>query len=303
MLKNFTPVPEDICIVTVCDNHFAIMLSVLIKSIEINHVANETIHIFVVEDHIDTKNKLKLIDSIDKGNIEITWLPIKDVIPKNVAFPLDASTFPLNVYVRLFIPHFVPKTYSKAIYLDVDMVVKKDISLLWNTEINGNLIAGVVDRSEKVSSTWGGITNYQELGLSPETKYFNSGLLIMDLEKWRETELSLEILACITKHKQFANFPDQYGLNVIFANQWFELDPRWNNYATLNEENPYIIHFIGRKPIYSSYENNVNYKNEFHYYLKLTQWADFKQKKEYDRLFFKLLHRSEKIIKNLFRKV
>jgi len=277
------------------------MLAVLIKSIEINHLSNGIIHIHIVDDGIHATNKLKIVNSIDQKNIKITWLPIKEVIPKGVALPLDASSFPLNVYVRLFIPYFVPKTYSRAIYLDVDMVVKKDISLLWNTAINGKIIAGVVDRLNIVGGAWGGITNYLELGLAPDTKYFNSGLLIMDLEKWRKTELSLEILACISKHQQFANFPDQYGLNVIFANQWFELDQRWNTYATSNEENPYIIHFIGRKPIYSSYENNEDYKNEFFHYFNLTKWADFKQKKEYNRLFFKLLNRSQKSIKKLFR--
>ena len=65
-------------------------------------------------------------------------------------------------------------------------------------------------------------------------------------------------------------FPINMGLNVIFANQWFELDHRWNTFATLNEKDPYIIHFIGRKPIYSSYENNESYATDFFSYLQLT---------------------------------
>ncbi len=294
---------QDICIVTVCDNHFAVMLAVLIKSIEINHVSNESIHIYIVDDGINAKNKEKIINSIDQKKINLTWLPIIEVIPKEISFPLDKSSFPLNVYIRLFIPYFIPQTYLKAIYLDVDMVVKKDISLLWNIGISGKTIAGVVDRSEKVSNAWGGISNYKELGMHPDTKYFNSGLLIMDLEKWRKTELSFEILNCITKYQQFANFPDQYGLNVIFANQWFELDHRWNTFATLTEKDPYIIHFIGRKPIYSSYENNQSYAADFFHYLKLTKWADYSLKTEYARLLKKLLNHSQKKLKKILGKV
>ena len=297
------PFPEEICIVTVCDDHFAVMLAVLIKSIEINHFSNESIHIYIVDDGISAKNKLKIINSIDRKKIELTWFPIDEVLPKDVALPLDKSTFPLNVYIRLFIPHFLPQTCLKAIYLDVDMLVKKDISILWNTGIDGKIIAGVVDRSEKVCSSWCGITNYKELGLHPDTKYFNSGLLIMDLEKWRKTTLSHDILDCIHKYKNFADYPDQYGLNVIFANQWFELDHRWNTFATLSEKDPYIIHFIGRKPIYSSYENNESYATDFYHYLQFTQWADYKEKNELFRLLKKLRILFVKKLKIALRKV
>ncbi|MET3114122.1 lipopolysaccharide biosynthesis glycosyltransferase [Pedobacter sp. CG_S7] len=290
-----------ITLVTVCDNNFAVMLTVLIKSIEINHKTNESIDLYIVEDNIKSKNKLKLIASIDHKKINVIWLDMADLLPKDISLPLDRSNFPLNVYLRILIPHFLPQSCEKAIYLDVDMVVRKDISLLWNTAINEKIIAGVVDRSEKVSSTWGGITNFKELGIHPDTKYFNSGLLIMDLKKWRKTELSLEILKCIAKYKEYANFPDQYGLNVIFANQWFELDQRWNTYSPSNEQNPYIIHFIGTKPIYSSYDSNLNYKKEFFHYLSLTKWADFKPKTEYNRLFNKILNRIKKKLKTYIK--
>jgi len=278
------------------------MLAVLIKSIEVNHTSNEGIHIYIVDDGINARNKLKIINSINQEKIKLTWLPINEIIPKDIAFPLDKTTFPLNIYIRLFIPHFLPQACVKAIYLDVDMVVKKDISLLWNTNINGKTIAGVVDRSEKVSSTWAGITNYKELGLHPDTKYFNSGLLVIDLNKWRQTTLSLDILKCIHKNQKFADFPDQYGLNVIFANQWFELDHRWNTFATMTEKDPYIIHFIGRKPIYSSYVNNNSYAADFFQYMKLTKWADYRLKTEYDHLFSKLRIHSTKILKRVLRK-
>jgi lipopolysaccharide biosynthesis glycosyltransferase len=291
-----------ITIVTVCNNNFPVLLAALIKSLELTHVRKEDIHLYIVNDGIDRSNRQKIEHSTG-GKIEIKWIEIADVYPKNISLPLDSSTFPLNVYVRLFIPDFLPSFTKKAIYMDVDMIVKKDISFLWNIDLGDYYIAGVPDLSERLSSEWAGITNFRELGLNGDAKYYNSGLLLMNLAKWRVTDLSVQILNCINENRQFANFPDQYGLNVIFADQWLELDKRWNTYAPSNEAEPFIIHFIGRKPIYSTYENNPHYKQEFLFYLKFTEFADFVELKEYNRLFHKLYYRLNKKLIGLIRKI
>eukprot|EP01118_Nematostelium_gracile_P009920 TRINITY_DN3368_c0_g2_i4.p7 TRINITY_DN3368_c0_g2~~TRINITY_DN3368_c0_g2_i4.p7 ORF type:complete len:309 (+),score=7.70 TRINITY_DN3368_c0_g2_i4:1705-2631(+) len=279
-----------IILVTVCNDKYSVLLAALLKSIEVNHHTEEFIQLYIVNDAIGTINRTKVEASINK-KIVVNWVEISDVYPKNVSLPLDSSTFPLNVYVRLFIPHFLPSHLTKAIYLDVDMIVKRDISELWDVELGDHYIAGVPDLSEKISSEWAGVANYKDLGLNGDAKYYNSGLLVMNLAKWRPTALSSEILKCIDQNRQFANFPDQYGLNVVFADKWLELDKRWNTYAPTQETNPFIIHFIGRKPIYKTYENNPSYKREFLYYLNLTQFAGFSELKEYDRMLHKLLHK------------
>jgi lipopolysaccharide biosynthesis glycosyltransferase len=288
-----------ITVVTVCDNHFSVMLATLIRSIEINHKQPETIEIYIVEDRISAANKEKIIQSAQHPQIiTLYWLKMTEVVDQSL-LPLDASSFPLNVYVRLFIPHFLPESCSKVIYLDVDMVVLNDISELWNTDMKGCIIAGVPDRAGTIGTSWAGIKNYAELGLPAETVYYNSGLLLFDLVQWRASTFTEQILECIEKNKQYAAFPDQYGLNVVFANRWHQLDSRWNTYAFSTETNPAIIHFIGQKPIYSSYDNNRSYQQVFLSYLALTAYAGFKTKNKYVRLLQKLSHLLQKKIKML----
>ena len=48
---------DKITIVTVCDNHYLILLAALIKSIEINYKSDEQINLYVIEDHIASHNK------------------------------------------------------------------------------------------------------------------------------------------------------------------------------------------------------------------------------------------------------
>lgn len=292
-----------ITLVTVCDNHFAVLLAALIKSIEVNHTSGERLELYIVQDGISTENRSKIEAPVNREMITIHWLSIKQAIPEKSSLPLDHSSFPRNVYVRLFIPCFIPRGITKVLYLDADMIVKKDISGLWNTDLQQYTLAAVADRSEKVSSSWGGITNYRELGLDPETRYLNSGLLLLDPVKWREQNITAKIIDCVNANRRYTNFPDQYGLNVVFAGQWLELDRRWNTYSIRNEPDPYIIHFIGIKPIYDSYDASEEYRKEFFYYLGLTEWRDFKIKSRYLRLFKKLINKLKKKFYAMFKQI
>lgn len=287
-----------ITIITVCDNHYAVMLTALLRSIEVNYKRSESVNLYIIDDGLKEQSIKKVIDSIDEKIFTITWLKLQEIIPDKSRLPLDNSTFPLNVYIRLFIPYFVPLSLERVLYLDVDMIVETDVSKLWDIDMEGKIVAGVVDRSGTVSSTWGGITNYQELGLKPDTKYFNSGLLLIDPVRWREQNMTDRILTCITENSKYAGFPDQYGLNVVLAGQWLELDSKWNCYAMSTDQNPYIIHFIGVKPIYTSYAFNDYYRKRFFFYLSSTKWSGFTPisnnfrllKKLYNKMFKKWLN-------------
>ena len=290
--------PANITIFTVCDNHFSVLLAALIKSIDVNHHSDEHIDFYIVGDKLTEKNKRNLALCADPERISFFWVDMRDIIKDKSSLPLDGSSFPLIVYIRLFFPYFIPADIEKVIYLDVDMIVRKDIADLWKTDLGDKMIGGVPDRSEVVSCSWGGIANYKELGIEPETKYYNSGLLLIDGRKWIEAGITKKIIECISVNTRFANFPDQYGLNVVFANQWLELDPGWNSYSMIEREDPYLIHFIGIKPIFTSYNYIQKYKDEFFGYLKLTPWADFKPIGNHIRLFKKL---QNKLFKKAYR--
>lgn len=289
-----------ISIVSVCDNHYVIMLAALIKSIEENHHSGENIDYYIVDDGISEKNKVKLKSSIKSQFIYLKWIKMGDILSNGIKLPLDYSSFPLNIYIRLFIPYFIPANLKKVIYLDVDMIVCTDISELWQTKLEDKVLGGVVDRSDSVSTEWLGIKNYKDLGIPADTKYFNSGMLLINPEKWRDLNITERVISCIQDNIKFADFPDQYGLNVVFANQWIELDKRWNSQAMLATETPYIIHFTGRKPIYSSYDYNPDYREEFFKYIRQTQWSNFKPISEFRRIMKKIYNKFEK--KNWFNR-
>lgn len=275
---------DPITLVMVCDNHLAVMLAVLLKSIERTYEGNDIIDIYIVNDGLYKRNVKKINQTVSSDKIKIHWKTMKEAVPNDIQLPKDRSTLPICAYIRVCAPYFLPREIKKAIYLDVDMVLMKDICHLWNIDIGNYVIGAAVDRADKVSTPWGGIPNYEALGIPAESNYFNSGLLIMNLEAWRAMGATQLVINAIRDNYEFVTFSDQYGLNVVFANNWFQLDSNWNRYPQNSYENPFLIHFTGMKPIFKSYNFNPEYKRIFYDILKMTPWADFTPKSNYLRL-------------------
>ncbi|MDB5157951.1 MAG: hypothetical protein JWR50_2658 [Mucilaginibacter sp.] len=288
---------EPISIVCVCDNHYAILLAALLKSIEANHKTREKIDVYVVEDGFTGKNKNKVSNSVKSDVISIIWLPMKDCLPKGAKVPVDKSSLPLNIYTRLYIPQFIPKGIKKVIFLDVDMIVLEDISVLWHTDLGDNIVGAVQDQFIQIVSKWGGVSNYAELGIDADNKYFNAGLMVIDIEKWNEADITNKVINCIFENSALAQFQDQYGLNAVLAKVWYHLDPLWNRFAYSEEKRPFLIHFTGRKPIYKTYEFSEDYKSIFFEYLNQTEWKNFKPVGETKRYIKKLSNILEKFKK------
>lgn len=285
-------------IVVATDSHYTILLAALIKSIEETLQAGQKIDVYVIDDHIKAKAKDKLQQSINPTITKLIFKPVEDIIPKGISLPLDKSTYPLTIYLRLFIPSFIPKEVEKVLYLDVDMIVRSDLAELFATDLTGKIMAGVQDpRILTFDNSWGGVKNYQELGIPGDTHYFNSGLLLMDAQKWRENRIAERTVECINDNQKYVNYPDQYGLNVVLANQWVELDSRWNHFACFDIEDPLLIHYIGRKPIYKTYDNTPAYLTIFNHYLSQTAWRNHKPIGESARYLKKISNILEKLKK------
>jgi lipopolysaccharide biosynthesis glycosyltransferase len=292
---------DNIIIVVATDNYYAILLAALLKSLEENHHTKEHLDIYIIDDGISTKNKKRLQEQVNTARTTLHWKKSKQVVPPNVKIPLDSSSFPLTSYMRLFGPHIVPPEAEKIIYLDVDMIVQTDISLLWNTSLQGHILGAVRDPAETVSCSWSGIPNYKELGMPADTSYFNAGMMLIDAPRWREEKIAFTVMQTLHDNLAHVNLVDQYGLNVVLANRWLEMDKRWNSFAATEVPDPYIIHFLDIKPIFRSYNSAEIYKTIFYKYLKLTAWKSHTPVSKYKRLARKAYNKIKKRAINLLK--
>lgn len=277
-------------IVVTTDDHFVILLAALIKSAE-SCIAPSTQLVFnIVNDHVTELNKEKLQQSINPEITQIKWIDMDGLVPQGMQLPLDFTSYPLNIYMRFFIPYFMDTSIETVLYMDVDMIVQANLAELFDLDMSQHIIAAVTDpRVKTFDNAWGGVKNYKTLGFTGNMPYFNSGLLLINLNAWRKQAITEQLIQCINSNLSYANYPDQYGLNVVLANQWLILASKWNHFATMPyQELPSVVHFIQRKPIYRSYIGEKLFQKQFFHYLELTQWHDFQPISEFKRIWQKI---------------
>ncbi|KIY69658.1 glycosyltransferase family 8 protein [Cylindrobasidium torrendii FP15055 ss-10] len=127
---------------------------------------------------------------------------------------------------------------ERALYLDADTLVRGDINTLWNTDMGGKPVGAVRDTAFQ--------NGHSEL--AGVTKYFNAGVLLLDLAKARARLDSL--FSSASKMIGVSRFEDQDCLNQHFSGDWYSLDARYNaqGLGTYNKEgqaDPCIVHFTG----------------------------------------------------------
>ena len=159
---------------------------------------------------------------------------------------------------RLGLEKLAPADVSRVVYIDADTVVLGDVRELWNADLGGHPIGAVTEYGqdpEKFAAAW---------GLPPGGRYFNSGVIVIDLKKVRAEKLFSRALDFVVEHDDEAKlpFPDQHALNYIFWKNSAVLEPTWNVHAYLTpgkvrgetapdrrwgHATPRLIHYIGGK--------------------------------------------------------
>ena len=205
-------------IVIASDENYAPHTAALIASIFTNSAA-KNINIYLLADNFsdDTKNKFASLERRFSGNICVT--------DGNIENFFISDHLSKAAYLRLKIPKLLPESVKKTIYLDADLLVKSDISELFNMDIKNKPIAAAPDlgimtskrsMAEKINS----------IGIKKDDAYFNSGVMIMDLVKWRENNYTENLLKLVGTHS--FRHHDQDALNMIFRNNWYALPLEFN---------------------------------------------------------------------------
>jgi lipopolysaccharide biosynthesis glycosyltransferase len=281
---------QPIAIVCAADENYAMPLAVTLHSAVINLKNHSKVAIFVIDGGISQRSKRRIIKSCGSPQVDIFWVQPNESLLANLKVERYLT---IVTYYRLLIPQIVPAQFDKVIYLDSDMVVKGDLAELWQIEIGDNYVLAVQDDNQRFISMSGGLRNYRELGINPDYKYFNAGLLVINLHKWRRENIGEKVVKFLQDNKDYVRDHDQDGLNGVLAGQWGELDPRWNqmpriySYSSWEDSpydresynallhDPYIIHYTTPpKPWQRGCLHPAT--NLFFQYLDQTAWSGWR---------------------------
>lgn len=171
-------------------------------------------------------------------------------------FPnLNNSHVSEATYYRLFIENLLPSNVEEILYLDCDVICLRDFAnemknVSNEMKISGNAIAvntEFINRSLKNDEE---VFNRLDNNLE---KYFNAGVMYIDMEKWKSKNVQQLSLNIINEKSKILNYWDQDILNLIFFGNYFEIEKKFNFKITQNlsednfeiTNNEIFLHYMG----------------------------------------------------------
>ena len=240
------------------DNKYAPYCGIMLTSLFMN-AGGSKYHVYIFADQsLSTCNRMKFSKLGKEYSCSVEIIEIDNSLLADC--PVNTYTnITLPTYYRLLAPKILPKDIHRVIYLDCDMIIKGSLSYLWNIDLTGKAIAGVVDCEAYNESIYERLDNY-----TAERDYFNAGVTVYNLDMWREQDISQQAFEYINKNAEKLYWMDQDVLNVLLQNlkvllpmeynyeTIYFLPKNWLNYSDalkheiLNKSrSPIIIHYNG----------------------------------------------------------
>jgi lipopolysaccharide biosynthesis glycosyltransferase len=233
--------------------------------------------VYIISSGMTTKD-LRRIDEIIKGyDCEIRHLTVSDDLFVKLA--TEHPMYPKGIYYRLLIPSLIDE--KKLLYLDSDIIINGSIKELYDTDLGDYYVGAIEDP---------GFNRHDMLRMDKDSRYFNSGMMLINLAKWQESGLQKKVIDFIEHNPDAIWFPDQCGLNSVINGQWKKVPLKFNQQSSIFSEGfdekfdcfgreelqeartkPIIIHYTsGSKPWH--YRNRHPYKSFYWKYLKMTPY-------------------------------
>ena len=203
-----------------CDENYAPYAGISMNSLFENNRELEHICVYLVEDGVSEKNKKRFFEQAKKYGRELIIVDAMPIVEQIRRFNIPSYRGSLAANCRLFFDEFIRDDVDRLLYLDCDTLVVSSLSALTEINMNGKAVGVVRDSLTDEYKTL--------IGFNEADDYFNSGVLLIDVEAWREQNIT-DLLFDYAKNirSAFCN-PDQDLLNIVLKDKKYILPPVYN---------------------------------------------------------------------------
>lgn len=254
------------------DDGYCPFLAVAIQSLVENSSKENTYLIKVLNTEISQKNKDE-IKKYQRDNIEIEFVDLSSYIETVKDKLYTRDYYSKTTYFRLFLPNLYPQ-FDKVLYLDSDIVILDDIAKLYNTDMGDALVAAAPDDVIRFNEVFQ-IYVEKVVGVADYHRYFNAGILLMNLKEMREFEFQEKFIYSLDRIT-FAVAQDQDYLNRLCKGRVKLLERTWNRMpiqdSSIATEEVKLVHYnLAFKPWHFE---DILYKEFFWEYAQKTAYFD-----------------------------
>ena len=297
-------------IVYASDDNYADILGVsLVSLFESNK--GEALSVHILDDGIGSENKARLLSLGEKYRQDISFYDVTRYFKSE----LDPHHLTMSTFSRLYMGSILNEAVDRVLYLDCDIMIRKNLRRLWSADLTGLYAAAVSDCLSASHRT--------AIGLGSSSIYFNAGVLLVNLGLWRQDRLP----------KEFVHFTEKYGGNVLYADQGILngvmsgktklLPPEYNCYTLLFDfsyddlliyrkpskfysrqqvtaavSDPAIVHFTANILSLRPWEKGCDhpYAGEWLSYKAMSPWADTPLRQDNRKLWRKAAARLYRLV-------
>lgn len=251
-------------ILVTLDKNYLVPLRTMLGSFFINN-RKENIDIYMISDGLSFED----IKELEKFSSKFGANLFKVDFNQNIFDDAPALRYYSKaMYYRLLAASLLPEDLDRILYIDPDVLVINEVIKLYDIDFQDKLFVaashgdrlGLIDAVNRVR-----LSNYEA------ESYFNSGIMMMNLEKMRKEIRKEEIFGYIKKHSKELILPDQDALNALYGHRILEVDDSIWNYDARHFEkylleskaekdldwiidNTVFLHFCGKnKPWHKTY--------------------------------------------------
>lgn len=239
----------------------------MLQSLFINH-PDERFHIYLMHASLTTEELADIHRFIAaNGHVLVTVTVEKDHFDEAPVVKHYAK----EMYYRLLAYKFLPSDLDKILYLDPDILIINDIRRLYDLDLSGYLYAAAYH--DRISTTEINKLRFRPYDIKA---YYNTGVLLMNLQLQREAVDKQAIYDFVEENKTKLILPDQDIFNALYSKTVKNIDEVIYNYDTRfyryyklisngKVDMDYVIyhtsilHFCGRKKPW-----HKNYTGKFH---------------------------------------
>jgi lipopolysaccharide biosynthesis glycosyltransferase len=221
------------------DDHFCQHLAALVVTLQ-QH-CQRPIHAHLLSGHLSDAN-LKALNSMSTPSF--SWSCYTVTADDFSALPISlryGERLTNATYYRMALPDLLAPHIKKVLYLDADMLVLGDISPLWDCDCQNVAATVVADGSLSYQKRW-------EVIGSDNPHYFNAGMMLINLDKWRIEDLAAMTLSFLNESQDW-EYNDQDLLNLALNDCVQYVDEKWNaqsfHFRQDKDITPMLVHFTG----------------------------------------------------------
>jgi len=206
-------------IVCAADVHYGSYAGIMLSSV-LAHNEPRNIHCHLFDDGIARKDLDRMTSMMRAAGANFSVYSMTEVLDRQPGVLQQMAHYTRAAFGRLFIAEILPETVNRVIYFDCDMICLSDLEELWRVDAE---ILGAV-RDEWIDNNG---YHKESISLPVNAKYYNSGLLLMNLKEWRRRGFSETIITYLGSTPR-ALYPDQDALNSLLWSEITELPTKWN---------------------------------------------------------------------------